>query len=107
MSEKKTRALVNERSDGLCERCSCPGHSIHHRLKLSQGGPWSASNCVRLCGDGVRLCHGWVEHNPDAARAEGFHVRSFEDPKTIPVNSIHGRVLLLDDGTTEPAPGDI
>lgn len=49
-----------------------------------------------LCGDGVRGCHGWVEHNPNDANLEGFHVRSFENECDSPVFR-GGRWVLLDD----------
>ena len=101
MSEKATRLLVRERSDGLCERCGQVGHTVHHRRKRSAGGPWSGSNCVLLCGDGVRGCHGRAEHYPNAMREEGFHVRSYEDEHKIPVLRFGTFVLLRDDGTVE------
>jgi len=58
-----------------------------------------------LCGHGTTPdgCHSWVEHNPNAAEAEGFHVRPWNDPVVTPVLLHHGRVLLADDGTWEPA----
>lgn len=80
----------------MCERCGAQAHSVHHRRKRSQGGRWTPSNCVHVCGDGVRGCHGWFEHNPNKARDEGFHVRSFEDEREVPV-LIFGKLSLLDD----------
>jgi len=105
--EAKTRQLVAARSGGWCELCgTVRAESVHHRRKRSQGGPWSASNCVHVCGDGVRGCHGWAEHNPDAAAAEGFHLRPGDDPAAVPiVSGFHGRVLLSDDGGIEPVGG--
>lgn len=79
VGEAFTRRIVRDRANGLCERCGKAGTTIHHRKKRSQGGPWTPENCVALCGDGTRGCHGWVEHNPTAAHAEGFHVRPWED----------------------------
>lgn len=78
-SEKYTRDVVNDRAGGCCERCGQYGTTIHHRKKRSQGGPWTPENCVALCGHGTAGCHGWAEHNPNAAAAEGFHVRPWED----------------------------
>lgn len=100
--EKRTRNLLNTRSDGLCERCGRQGHSLHHRRKRSAGGPYTLSNCVWVCGDGVQGCHGWIEHNPDAARVEGFHVRSFEKEQEVPVLILGEKVLLGDDGSKTP-----
>lgn len=102
MSEKKCRELVRERSEGLCERCGLAGHSVHHRRKRSHGGPWDAINCVMVCGDGVRGCHGWIEHNPNAAHDEGFHVRPWEDEREVPVLRWGSLVLLRADGSFEP-----
>lgn len=100
-NEKWCRQIVCDRSNGLCERCGRQGHSVHHRRKRSQGGPWTPSNCVMLCGDGVQGCHGWVEHHPNAANDEGFHVRSFQDEYEVPVYRWGRWVLLDDDGNIE------
>lgn len=83
MNEKQCRAIVWERSDGLCERCGRQGHTMHHRKKRSQGGAWIPENIVLVCGDGVNGCHGWIEHNPNAAHAEGFHMRPWEEAEPI------------------------
>lgn len=80
--EKYTRSVVRDRSEGCCERCGKYGTTVHHRKNRSQGGPWTPENCVALCGDGVRGCHGWATANPNAAHAEGFHVRPWEDENT-------------------------
>lgn len=47
-----------------------------------------------LCGHGTAGCHGWVEHNPNAAEAVGFHVRPWQNPADIPLK-IHGEWYLL------------
>ena len=87
MSEKACRQIVYERSERLCERCcrNGPYLSVHHRLKRSQGGKWAASNCVLLCGDGVRGCHGWTETHATAAGVEGFHVAPWREPRDVPI----------------------
>ncbi len=103
---KATRRLLWTRSGGLCERCGRPAESVHHRVKEGQGGRWCGSNCVEACGDGTRGCHGWAEHEPNAAHAEGWHVRWWENPAKVPINTIHGRVRLADDGSMTPAPKD-
>lgn len=83
-SEKAVREIVRERSQGLCERCGYGGgQTLHHRLKrshLPRNDQWQVWNCAMLCGDGVRGCHGWVEHFPNDAAGEGWHVRPWEDP---------------------------
>lgn len=106
MNEKVCRGVVLLRSEGLCERCTGYGQTVHHRKKrshLSKKEMWLPSNCVLLCGDGVRGCHGWVEHHPDLAATEGFHVRPWEDPAEIPVLWRGTRlVLLTDEGGFKP-----
>ena len=100
INEKKCRKIVTERSEGFCERC-CYGAAltVHHRKKRSQGGLWSPDNCVAVCGDGVRGCHGWIEHNPNDAADEGFHVRPWDVPDKVPLHWRKSRwVLLLENG---------
>lgn len=98
--EAKTRKLVAERSGGWCEICGVArAESVHHRRNRSQGGPWSPSNCVSVCGDGVRKCHGWVGQHPKAAHAKGFHLEHGEAPaETLIESRLHGTVLLDDEG---------
>lgn len=99
-AERACRRIVYARADKFCERCCRNGSlSVHHRVKRSQGGKWTASNCVLVCGSGVTGCHGWIEHHADAAAAEGFHVRPWDDPALIPLWWRSSRwVLLRDDG---------
>lgn len=92
MNEKRCRALVYERSTGLCERCGRKGHTYHHRKNRSAGGKWDCANIVFLCGDGVRGCHGWVTTHPKLAAEEGFHVPRWENPSNIPI-LLHQRRL--------------
>lgn len=76
--------------------------TLHHRKKKSQGGPWDPSNCVMLCGHGTTGCHGWVEHNPDDAEREGFHVRPWGDPATLAIDyRDRGWAWLTEDGGIE------
>jgi hypothetical protein len=55
--------------DGLCVRCGRRAESWQHRVAKGRGGPTDEMNCVRLCGDGTRGCHGWAEHHPEQAQA--------------------------------------
>ena len=98
--ERRCRSLVRERSQGLCELCGKPGDlTLHHRKKRSQGGGWTASNCVMLDGHGTAGCHGWVEDHPVAAEIEGFHVRPWQDPAVVPVFYMgQGWADLTEDG---------
>lgn len=58
---------------------------MHHRKKRSQGGLWTPVNIVAVCGHGTAGCHGWIEHNPNAAAEEGFHVRPWQIPEDTPI----------------------
>jgi hypothetical protein len=129
VNQRKCREIISKRSlipemdwtARRCERCGAPeGQSLrnrvtlHHRRKRSQLPRerwWEPSNCVILCGDGTWGCHGWVEHNPDAARDEGFHVRSFEEAREVPIRLWHHSdflVYLDDEGgfDLQPPGGD-
>lgn len=98
------RNVVCNRASVYCERCGAHiavrGLTMHHRVKASQGGPWTPQNIVRLCGHGTTPdgCHCWVEHNPNDAEVEGFHVRPWVDPATVPILRRGVRVLLDDAG---------
>lgn len=84
---------------------------MHHRVKRGQGGTWAVENIVAVCGDGVRGCHGWIESHPNAAAAEGFHVRPWCNPAEVMVcYRLSHWALLLPDGTVDydparPVPG--
>jgi hypothetical protein len=99
MGEKSCRAIVYERAERFCERCCSGGPvlTVHHRKNRSQGGGWTAGNCVLLCGSGVTGCHGWAGANSAAASAEGFHVKPWEDPLEVPVQWRMSRWAYLDD----------
>lgn len=84
-NEQKCRAVVNERAAGRCEVCGRQGESIHHRVKAGQGGQWAPSNTVRLCGDGTRRCHGWLEAHPLHAKALGLWLPPTATPADWPM----------------------
>ena len=117
MNEAQCRKLVRKRANEMCERCgnTSRGLTLHHRRKRSQGGAWSPVNCVALCGHGTTPngCHSWVEHNPNDAEWEGFHVRPWQDPAAIAVKYRGLWAFLAEDGKVEYesgrgelAPGD-
>ncbi|ALA48482.1 HNH endonuclease [Mycobacterium phage Lolly9] len=99
--EAACRRLIKPRSEGFCERCTAWGNlTLHHRKKRSQGGLWTADNCVLLCGHGTTGCHGWIEHHPDLAEAQGWHVRPWQEPSEVPVLWRGNEwVLLTPEGT--------
>lgn len=84
-TERVCRENVYQRAGGLCELCGFQGHSYHHRKKRGQGGPWTESNIVLLCGHGTVGCHHWVENNPTQAERIGFHIRPWNDPADHPI----------------------
>lgn len=95
----RVRQVVHSRSQMMCERCGVSlmwaAGEVHHRLNRSQGVDNSVVNLVHLCRD----CHGWATVNPNAAHDEGFHVRPWEDPASVPVKLfLYGRAYLGDDG---------
>ena len=93
---------MNDRAGAFCERCgvyaSVRGLTLHHRVKRSQGGKWSPENIVALCGHGTTPggCHAWVEHHPNDAEKQGYHVRPWNDPLETPLLR-RGLWALLDD----------
>lgn len=110
MSERLCRSLVFARAGGRCERCGSGFNlSYHHRKKRSQGGDWDAFNIVLVCGSGTTGCHGWIEHHPNMAEAEGFHVRPWEDPEYTPIklNRTNWYLLLPDGDACDSEPRDL
>lgn len=115
--ELEGRALVEARDAGTCVLCGKPGEGLnwHHRKLRSQGGDWSASNGILLCGSGSVGCHGRVHGNPREAYDYGWMVPGGRDPAEYPVLSWrwlsgtpdrhgvrrrgHLWLLLADDGT--------
>jgi hypothetical protein len=61
-------------SDHLCVRCGRRAESWQHRVAAGKGGPDDLFNCVPLCGDGTRGCHGWAESRVHEARKVGLDV---------------------------------
>ena len=115
MSEKESRATVYRRahpypgySRPVCERCGRGNLplTIHHRIHRSVGGTWDVSNLVLLCGSGTgEGCHPWVESNPEAAEAEGYWVKPWEETARVSLLKYgRYRVFFKDDGTIERCP---
>lgn len=110
-----TVELVRERDAHRCARCAGWGPlSTQHRVARGMGGSrrWAGinrpGNLLTLCGDGVRMCHGWVEDHPAWAERHGWSVRRRgllePNPQLVPVWTWRGWVLLLDGGELEPLP---
>src|SRR5690349_12148 len=98
---------ICERAGGLCERCGQAGESVHHRKKRSQGGTWCWENLAFLCGTGTTGCHGWVEHNPNDAEWEGWHVRPWQQPAATPVKYQGSWAFLTPDGGIDYESGNL
>jgi hypothetical protein len=62
-------AILGPARDHACVRCGRRAESWQHRVSSGRNGPTDRFNCVPLCGDGTRGCHGWAEHNVAEARA--------------------------------------
>lgn len=98
MKEREARRIVAQRCGGRCERCGAPEYTIHHRRKKSQGGPWTPSNLLAVCGHGTAGCHGHIEANPTWAHDRGLWLRAGESPAETPVMLWGRPVVLTDDG---------
>lgn len=102
-AEKEARRLVRERSGGQCELCGQQATNFQHRRARAHGGPWSASNGLDVCGMGnASGCHGHIHQQPRLACVMGWTVKSWDDETVIPVHTVHGYVLLDDEGGTTP-----
>lgn len=71
----------------------------HHRRRrgVHDELTHSAANGVWLCPS----CHRWAHNNPDSAADQGWIVRTWLDPREVPVTHfLYGHVLLTVEGTT-------
>ena len=100
--ESRARRLVRKRSGGLCEirldgRCTWWATEWSHRIRHSQGGPWTPSNGLAAC----HWCHLAIT-NTNGHRAEyralGLVLDRDDNPAAEPAVCIHGPVLLDDEG---------
>lgn len=108
---RETRDLVVERAGYCCERCGryAEGGSVHHRSARRMGGSKDpakndVSNLLLPRGSGTTECHGEVESKAPEHYAEGWLVRSWNDPAAVPIkHHAHGLVWLTPHGTYEYA----
>lgn len=100
-TEAVGRELVKKRAAGLCEGCGLvDGQSWSHRIPKGNGGTWSASNGLWLCGTGTTGCHGWLEGDRRAGKALGWALTRRQNPANAPALIWHrsARIwALLDD----------
>lgn len=87
------RALVVQRSGGLCELglpgCWRRACEVHHRITRKAGGRSGAgrrgadrvSNLMHVCGP----CHRWVTGRPAESYGAGWSLREGADPALVPL----------------------
>lgn len=107
MTEAEARRVVRERAAGKCELCRRQATNWAHRVGRGQGGLWTPSNGILLCGSGTTGCHGWTTHERNHARVGGWIVDSGEHPADVrvwlaPVTLLPGWYRLDDAGCYEP-----
>jgi hypothetical protein len=96
--KKSIRSAVVKR-DKNCVKCgravdnSC---AVHHRKLRSQGGKDAMSNLIALCHPCHNLGTESVHLNPKKSGANGWIVKSHQEPQEVPV-LYHGSWVLLDD----------
>jgi 5-methylcytosine-specific restriction endonuclease McrA len=100
----RVRTALQERANDCCEICGELANNAHHRKNRSQGGEDLLSNLLLLCGSGTTGCHGWVTAHPAASYVHGWSVRSYDDPRSVPVSGHYGHWWILrDNGDRIPA----
>lgn len=70
----------------------------HHRRKQSQCGPWEVANLLAAC----RWCHDVITDTRARYYIEGWLVKSYQDPRKVPVLRRGVRVWLAADGRFRP-----
>lgn len=98
---KKHVALVQERSQGMCEaHCGKRASNIHHRRFLGRGGQHNVANLVALCGNGnIDGCHGRAHGAGQVPAPEGWAISAWE-PRgecDVPFVDVYGQAWLFDD----------
>ena len=103
-NEGRARQIVINRASPYgypaCEICLSPYRlQWHHRKNRSQGGLWAPSNGLLVCAKD----HEHITEHPAYAVKLGYTVLSHQEPHQVPVNTVHGYVLLDDMGGTRQA----
>jgi hypothetical protein len=102
----KVKALIGERSGGVCEGCGIQeAAQVHHRLYKSRGGRGNPANGLDLCGLGnASGCHG-VAHTAIGG-VRGWSVSSGMTAAEQPLmHGVYGPVLFDDLGGYEITTG--
>jgi hypothetical protein len=83
-AEEGGRRAVRERCQDRCEGCGTHWNGqAAHRKRRSQGGLWSPTNILALCGSGTTGCHGLAHAHPLLAQGLGWEVGPLEEPADI------------------------
>ena len=90
----KVRDALRARSQGRCERCGQMADRLdaHHRQQRSCGGQDVLSNLVHV----DRMCHDRIHDTNDYD--DGWLVRSWDDPRDVPIRLWLGLVRLSEGG---------
>ncbi|QRY51819.1 hypothetical protein [Mycolicibacterium septicum] len=99
----KTRQLINERADFVCELCgAAPVEQHHHRRARGSGG--SKDPMTNTPANAFAICaadHARIESYRTEALDKGWLVRQGKNPSEIPI-LYRGRYALLSvDGSIE------
>lgn len=108
---KAVRDALKARANGLCEYCGIrSGTEAHHRQGRKMGGTCrprinNLSNLVLLCAFDHEAITNTRGHRAALERAGWLVREGLLTPADVPVDHARlGRVLLLDNGDTTPAP---
>lgn len=108
---KAVRDALKTRANYLCEYCGIhPGAEAHHRQGRKMGGTRRPrinrlSNLVLLCVPDHEAITNTRGHRAALERAGWLVREGLLEPADVPVEHARlGRVLLLDNGDTRPAP---
>lgn len=108
---KVVRDALKKRANYLCEYCGArPGAEAHHRQGRKMGGTRRKrinrlSNLVLLCVPDHEAITNTRGHRAALERAGWLVREGLLEPADVPVEHARlGRVLLLDNGDTKPAP---
>lgn len=111
--EEAARKIVRARDGHRCQMCGASvlniPSSVHHRRRRGMGGSAlleRPSNLVRLCGDGVQGCHGFVESNRTQSTTRGWLLGYLDDPEATPLLCFDGWFVLDDNGGRHPYIGE-
>lgn len=108
---RAVRDALKARANYMCEYCGLrPGTEAHHRQGRKMGGTRrprinKLSNLVLLCAFDHEAITNTRGHRAALERAGWLVREGLLEPADVPVeHAARGRVLLLDNGDTKPAP---